>query len=150
MDFFSQLANNNVVAIVFVAFILAQGLKVIIILIQTKKFNIKRFVGSGGMPSSHSSTVMALTTCIGRIYGVSSPLFAVVITFAIIVMYDATGVRRAAGRQAEVLNKMIERWDEVNNEEFMQGKLKELIGHTPFQVFAGAILGIFIGMAFPI
>src|SRR5690554_40081 len=101
-----------------------------------------RFVGSGGMPSSHSSFSMALTTTIGKMYNWDSPLFAVSLAFALIVMYDAAGVRRAAGKQAIILNKIIH--DIHENKKLTEERLKELIGHTPIEVFMGALLGILV------
>lgn len=98
------------------------------------------------MPSSHSACVCVLTTMIGKNYGVSSPLFAIAAIFSIVVMYDAAGVRRAAGKQAKVINKMLE----IPNLKgvALQEKLVELLGHTPFEVFVGACIGIVVGLMF--
>ena len=116
---------------------IAQVIKVINDLIVHKKLNMRRLWGSGGMPSSHASTVMSLTTVVGIINGWDSAIFAVSFIFAIVVMYDAAGVRRAAGKQAKVLNQMIE-----DKGMHMKERLTELLGHTPFEVFMGALLGI--------
>ncbi len=101
------------------------------------------------MPSSHSSTVCALATSVARTSGLQSPVFAVAFLLAFVVMYDAMGVRRAAGEQAKVINKIAELQEE-KNEDFFVKELKELIGHTPIEVIAGAALGIFIGLIMPL
>ena len=117
--------------------LIAQIIKVINDLIVHKKLNMRRLWGSGGMPSSHAATVMSLTTVVGIVNGWDSAIFAVSFVFAIVVMYDAAGVRRAAGKQATVLNQMIE-----DKGMHMKERLTELLGHTPFEVFMGALLGI--------
>lgn len=116
---------------------IAQVIKVVNDLIVHKKLNMRRLWGSGGMPSSHAATVMSLTTVVGIVNGWDSAIFAVSFIFAIVVMYDAAGVRRAAGKQAKVLNQMIE-----DKGMHMKERLTELLGHTPFEVFMGALLGI--------
>jgi hypothetical protein len=138
--FLSELFQNKVLIIAILAWFVAQILKVLITLVKEKKFDFTRFVGSGGMPSSHSSFSMALTTSIGKMYGWSSPLFAVSLSFSLIVMYDAAGVRRAAGKQAEILNKIVH--DIHDNKKITEERLKELIGHTPKEVIMGALLGV--------
>ena len=110
-------------------------------MIFEKKIDLRRFIGSGGMPSSHSAFVIALTTAVGYETGLRSAEFAICVVVAFVVMYDASGVRRAAGKQAKILNKIIENFGNENLEVTGE-RLKELIGHTPFEVFAGAILGI--------
>ncbi|QZY56953.1 divergent PAP2 family protein [Crassaminicella profunda] len=142
MLFFQKIVRNEVIYTTLLSWFIAQTLKVIITLIIEKKVNLYRFVGSGGMPSSHSSLVMGLSTAIGLKHGWDSTLYAISIAFALIVMYDASGVRRAVGKQAIILNKMIQ--DRQNHRPIGDKRLKELIGHTPVEVFAGAILGIFI------
>ena len=128
---------------------IAQVLKVIIDLFRQRKFHFERFVGSGGMPSSHSSFVVAMTVAIARYEGVASTYFAIAVVLSMIVMYDAMGVRRAAGTQARLINWMADNWhdeDETTDaEQLFDKKLKELIGHTPVEVIAGALLGIIIG-----
>lgn len=107
-----------------------------------KRINFRRFVETGGMPSSHSAVVTSLMTSVGLTEGFDSIIFAVTFVFSLIVMYDAAGVRRAAGKQARILNQLINsRQVKVDTNE----KLKELLGHTPFQVFIGGIYGIIIG-----
>jgi hypothetical protein len=117
-------------------------MKVVLTLIIDKRFNLYRMIGSGGMPSSHSSLVMGISTAVGIKVGWESPLYAVALATSLIVMYDASGVRRAVGKQAIILNQIIE--DAYQHKPVGQERLKELIGHTPFEVFAGAILGIVI------
>ncbi len=116
-----------------------QCMKIIIELIKSKKLNLRRIVGSGGMPSSHSAFVCSLATTIGITEGVSSPLFAMAVALSAIVMYDAAGVRRAAGKQAKILNQIIE--SEGENIDVHE-KLIELLGHTPLEVYVGAFVGI--------
>ncbi len=139
------LLENKILICAILGWFIAQALKVVFVLIQEKKFDMRRFVGSGGMPSSHSSFVLALTTAVAFEEGLSSALFAVCVVFSFIVMYDAAGVRRAAGKQAEILNSIIENfWQD--NPKVTGERLKELLGHTPKQVFVGAILGILISV----
>lgn len=121
-----------------------QLFKVIYDLVTTKKFNFKRIMGAGGMPSSHSAVVTSLATLIGKNEGVDSPIFALSLIFAFVVMYDAAGVRRAAGKQAKILNKIIETPGLTNQE--VSEKLVEVLGHTPIQVFVGALIGIIAGV----
>lgn len=128
-----------------IAWFTAQVIKVITSLIQNKKFDFRRLVGSGGMPSSHASFVTSLAASVGIIEGFSSTDFAVCTVFALVVMYDAAGVRRAAGQQARILNKLLE---DFEKSDFSQSDkhLKELLGHTPKEVFVGALLGITIAL----
>ncbi len=123
----------------------AQFLKVIIVLIKEKRFDIGRMMGSGGMPSSHSSFVMALTTAVAFTCGLSSAEFAICAVLSFVVMYDASGVRRETGRQAEIINDMMESFGKADPQIFGK-QLKELIGHEPIEVFAGAVLGVLIGV----
>ena len=147
MDFFKGLADNQVLISALVGWTVAQLLKTIIDLILNKSFSAERLVGSGGMPSSHSATVCGLTTAAGLVYGVSSFEFAISFVLASVVMYDAMGVRREAGKQAKLLNMILEQDSfRLTNEAFQQ-RLKELIGHTPLQVLAGAALGIAVAFA---
>ena len=146
MNFFSELFANKVLMTAVVGWFVAQLLKVIFTLIQNKRLDLSRFIGSGGMPSSHTSFVIALTTSIGYADGVTSSLFAISAVLSFIVMYDASGVRRATGTQAKVINKLVDTYEESENIEIFDGQLKELIGHSPLEVLAGAILGLFIGI----
>lgn len=123
-----------------------QTFKVIYDLVTTKQFNFKRILGAGGMPSSHSAVVTSLATMIGKSEGVTSPVFALSVIFACVVMYDAAGIRRAAGKQAKILNKIVNTPGLSNVE--VSEKLQEFLGHTPIQVFVGAIIGIIVGLIF--
>ena len=121
-----------------------QVFKVIHDLAKTKKFNFKRILGAGGMPSSHTAVVVVLTTMIAKAEGINSPLFGISLIFSFIVMYDATGVRRAAGKQAKLLNKIVETPGLSSLE--VSERLVEVLGHTPIQVIVGAIVGIIVGL----
>lgn len=121
-----------------------QTFKVIWDLVVTHKFNFKRILGAGGMPSSHSAVAISLTTMIGKQEGINSPIFALAAVFSFVVMYDAAGVRRAAGKQAKLLNKLVETPGLSNLE--VQEKLVEVLGHTPIQVFVGALIGLIVGL----
>ena len=119
----------------------AQVIKFFIFTIKSKKVNFKIFTTTGGMPSSHSAGVMGLATSVGLISGFDSIVFAIAIGFALITMYDAAGVRRAAGKTAACLNRMMEDFYK-HDVQAIGGKLKELLGHTPFEVIMGALFGI--------
>lgn len=148
--------GNRVLDIVFIAWFIAQFYKVLTTIFIDKKFNIRRMWETGGMPSSHSSTVSCLTTCIGIRHGISSDIFAIAIILSGIVMYDATGIRRAAGKQAGVINQFVEKIPLMLGEKKYERyfgkekseKLKELLGHTPFEVLIGCVLGIVIALIF--
>lgn len=135
---------NAILVSAATAWFIAQLLKVAVSLFVLRKLNLQLIMSSGGFPSSHSSTVSALALGIGKYYGWDSPIFSVSIVFGMIVMYDAAGVRRAAGKQAEVLNQLVERL--YQGSDLAQERLKELIGHTPFEVFGGVIVGIIVGL----
>ena len=124
---------------------IAQIIKVILTLIKDKKLDFTRMFGSGGMPSSHASFTVSLAVAIGMEMGFSEVEFALAAAFTIVVMYDATGIRRSAGEQAAILNKIVEQFGKETLQDTGK-KLKELLGHTPKQVFAGAILGIFVAI----
>ncbi len=150
MSFFSDLIHNRIFMVAAISWAVAQLLKTLINLYFTKSFDPERLFGSGGMPSSHSSTVCALATACMMQYGAGSFEFAISAIVAIIVMYDARGVRRETGTQAVVLNQIIDYFSNLESTdhkmEFTQQKLQELVGHTPLQVIAGAILGIVISI----
>lgn len=149
MDFFLELVNNTVFMAAVSGWFIAQVLKTIIYLILNKKFLAERLVGSGGMPSSHSATVCALSTASCLEFGPGSFEFAVSLILAIIVMHDAMGVRRETGIQAKVLNDIMETFERMGRSELSaQDKLKEFVGHTPLQVLIGALLGIGVALAF--
>ncbi len=140
--------GNSILDVVFIAWFIAQFYKVIVSIISDKKLSIKRFWETGGMPSSHSSTVSALVTSVGIVYGTATPLFAVSIVFAIIVLHDAAGIRRAAGKQASVLNRLGASLSKLVDERFNEERLKELLGHTPVEVLVGTIVGIIVAFIF--
>ena len=136
--------NNGYLDIVFVSLFVAQALKVIIAIFREKKLNFKYFLDTGRMPSSHSSSVVSLSAAIGFVEGISSTNFALSVVLASVVMYDATGVRRAAGFQAQILNKIADNILKREGLKILDENLKEFLGHTPMEVFWGAILGIII------
>lgn len=145
---FKELLANRVLWIAVACWLGAQVLKVILYSVHQKKLTIERLFGAGGMPSSHTSTVCGLTVGIARIYGLQSPLFTLSLVLSCIVMYDATGVRRAAGEHAKLLNQIL-----FSNPDKMtpsQKALKEFLGHTPLEVLGGAILGVILGFIMPV
>ena len=125
--------------------VVAQVAKVVLILLTERRWAIERMTETGGMPSSHSATVAALCTSCGLSYGWNSPYFAISLVFGTIVIYDATGVRRAAGRHAEILNELVEEFSHLFEEEKRPKALKTLLGHTYPQVLVGSALGIGMG-----
>ena len=143
--YFQQLLQNSVLGTAIIGWGTAQILKFILVLVIYKRFDFRRFIGSGGMPSSHSSLVVSLTMSIGFIKGFDSLIFALSAVMSLVVMYDAAGVRRSAGQQAAILNKIVEDWGRADYS-LTEKKLKELLGHTPVEVIAGAILGIIIAI----
>ncbi|KUO78138.1 MAG: hypothetical protein APF81_05475 [Desulfosporosinus sp. BRH_c37] len=144
MSIIPGIFSNTILVSAVTAWAIAQILKVSVSVILLRKLDFQLIFSSGGFPSSHSATVSTLALGIGKYYGWDSPIFAVSAVFGMIVLYDATGVRRAAGKQAEVLNQLIERLYPILN--FDQDQLKELIGHTPLEVFGGVIVGIIVGL----
>lgn len=144
MNELQKAINNKYLYIPLIVWFCIQLFKVIYDLITTKKLNFKRIMGAGGMPSSHSAVVTSLATLIGKYQGVDTPIFAISVVFAMVVMYDAAGVRRAAGKQASLLNKIVETPGLSGVQ--VQEKLVEVLGHTPLQVIIGAIIGIVVGI----
>ena len=138
-----QFLNNKVAQTTFLAWFCAQSIKVLIGVFSEKRFNFKWFVGTGGMPSSHAAGVTALVMSIGIQDGVASSIFVVTLLFAIVVICDAQGVRRSTGKQAEILNKVMD--DMYFRKRIQEDRLKELVGHTPIQVFAGIFVGLAVG-----
>lgn len=141
-----QLAHNRVLLASAVAWAVAQGLKVLLGVHEEKRFNFKWFVGSGGMPSSHSALVTCMAVSVGLRYGFDSVFFAAVAVLAVIIMFDAQGVRRHSGKQAEALNKILD--DIYAHRGIELEPLKELFGHTPVEVFAGALIGVLTAVLF--
>ncbi len=166
MNYLRILASNDLINIAFIAWISAQILKTVFTFVLTKKFVPERLVGAGGMPSSHSALVCSLAVGMAKVAGFTSPTFALTLAFAGIVMYDAMGVRRAAGEHAKMLNRMVFDFKDfsdavahifdtidVENElddpsvgidDIPEKKLKEFLGHTPLEVLGGALLGILV------
>lgn len=140
--FVATLATNPTFISGLLAWFLAQSIKVVLNFFVERKWDLRILCASGGMPSSHSALCTALTTSVAFCHGVADSLFPVCLGFSLIVMYDAIGVRRHAGMQAEVLNKIIE--DLFQGHPISERKLKELLGHSPLQVVAGALLGIIV------
>ncbi len=130
----------------FAVWFFIQLFKLIYDLVTTKQFNFKRILGAGGMPSSHSAVVTSLATMIGVSQGFDSQMFALATIFAFVVMYDAAGIRRAAGKQAHILNKIVNT-PGLSGVEVTE-KLQEVLGHTPKQVIVGAIIGVIVGLIF--
>lgn len=130
----------------FMVWFCIQAFKVVYDLVKTKKFNFKRILGAGGMPSSHSAVVTSLAAMLGKDYGLDSGIFALSVIFAFVVMYDAAGIRRAAGKQAKLLNKIVETPGLTGIQ--VTEKLVEVLGHSPTQVFVGAMIGILVGIIF--
>lgn len=150
MQSIKALFSNYVLNVAILSWLAAQVIKTLLNLMKTQKLDFERLFGAGGMPSAHSAAVCGLTISIVRIEGFTSPLFAVSFLLAAIVMYDAMGVRRAAGEHAKVIN-MIVRTEKggVSYVPKRKGELKEFLGHTPFEVLGGAMLGILIALVMP-
>lgn len=144
MNDLQKVITNKYLYIPLIVWFGIQTFKVIYDLVATKKLDFKRIMGAGGMPSSHSAVVTSLATLIGKNEGLDTPLFALSVVFAMIVMYDAAGVRRAAGKQARLLNKLVETPGLSGVQ--VQERLVEVLGHTPLQVLVGAIIGIAAGL----
>jgi acid phosphatase family membrane protein YuiD len=143
-EIFLQIAQNKIFMTTLSAWVIAQALKVSLGVIREKKFDFRWLVGTGGMPSAHAAGAGCLATAIGFEYGFNSVHFALAASFAIVVMFDAQGVRRAAGRQARVLNKITE--DIYWKGRINDVRLRELLGHTPVEVIAGFLLGVAIAL----
>jgi hypothetical protein len=141
-DVFSQIWQNKIFITTLSSWVIAQVIKVIIGVILEKKFDFRWFVGTGGMPSSHTAGASCLATAIGFAYGFDTVYFALAASFAIVVMFDAQGVRRSSGKQARILNKIMN--DIYWQGKIQEGRLRELIGHTPIEVIVGFVLGVTI------
>ena len=143
----SGILHNHVVFAALLGWFVAQALKIPIHYLVEKEWDWHRFHGSGGMPSSHTSMVVSATIMLGALNGFNSPLFAVAAVFSSVVMYDATGVRRETGRQAVVINRILQDVL-INGKPISDVELKELVGHKPIEVAAGAFLGIIIAVVY--
>ncbi len=146
MNFFQELLSNQLLITAVVSWIAAQIIKTAIDFALNRSFSPERMIGSGGMPSSHSATVSALAAAAALRFGFGSFQFAICFILAAVVMYDATGVRRETGKQARLLNMILEEDIFKLSEHEFQEKLKEFVGHTPLQVFVGMILGIIVAL----
>jgi uncharacterized protein len=140
----SDLGHNQILIISLVSWAVAQVLKVVVVLVQERRIAWHFFITSGGMPSSHTSTVCALATAIAMTVGMASIYFSISVVLAVIVMYDAAGVRQSVGQQSAILNRIVKEMSFKITRSDVQKDLREFVGHTPFQVFIGAILGIVI------
>lgn len=139
-----EILGNRVIQAAALAWAVAQALKVMLTLAISRRFDKSRVLGSGGMPSSHSAMACAMLMTIGYREGFSSSIFALAFCFSGVVMYDAAGVRRSTGKNAAVINQLMDMLS-GNGYTFDEKRLKELVGHTPIQVLAGALLGTLIG-----
>lgn len=150
MEILTGILNNYIIQVTFASWCTAQVLKTLINAAITKSFKPERLVGAGGMPSSHSALVVALAISTGHQCGVHSSDFAIAAAFAAVVMYDAMGVRRAAGEQAKIINQMVDEWldktywKDKNLPQIKQ--LKEMLGHTPLEVIGGIIVGVVVSL----
>lgn len=139
----NDILRNKFIIVPIFLWLSIQIFKTVTELVVNKKFDVKRLIGAGGMPSSHSAVVTSLAMLLGREYGFGSGIFALALIFAFVVMYDAAGVRRAAGKQARILNQILETPGLTSVQ--VQEKLGEVLGHTPIQVFVGAAIGFIVG-----
>lgn len=142
----SDILHNRWLWTAVLASLAAQLLKVFLILIGTGRWRPTAFMETGGMPSSHSATVAAVTTGVGITQGLASPLFAACAVFSMIIIYDATGVRHSSGLQAKLLNELVDELRDVVREGFAPKPIKVLLGHTYFEVLVGTLIGIFAGV----
>lgn len=143
-EIFLQLSQNKIFLTTVSAWLITQTLKVLIGVVQKRRFDFRLFVGTGGMPSSHVAGAACLATAMGLEYGFNSAYFALAASFAIVVMFDAQGVRRATGKQARILNKITD--DIYWQGKIHDGRLRELVGHTPLEVIAGFFVGVLIAV----
>ncbi len=150
MKILSELFSNYALNVALLSWLSAQVLKTLFYFFKTKQFRAERLCGAGGMPSAHSASVCGLTIAIARSVGFASPAFAISFLFAAVVMYDAMGVRRAAGEHARAINMIVRKSNGgISYTPKKRGELKEFLGHTPLEVMAGALLGILIAMLIP-
>ena len=143
-EIFIEISQNKIFVATVLAWLAAQAIKVITGAISQRKFDFRWFIGTGGMPSSHVAGASCLAAAMGFEYGFNGPYFALAAAFAIVVMFDAQGVRRATGKQARILNKITE--DIYWKGKVPEGRLRELVGHTPVEVIAGFVLGVSIAI----
>ena len=149
MDFFKEIIENKVLIVVAVAWLIAQSIKIITTLVSERRFVAERIFGDGGMPSAHSATVVSLAVMLGHTAGYNSPAFTIALILAVVVMNDATGVRLEAGKHAASIKELATAVNEFfvgKDKKIKTEKLKLLVGHTPLQVFFGALLGVAIAV----
>ncbi len=142
MNYLKEFLANEVIVCAFFSWVTAQVLKAVIFFVIHRDFRLERLLGDGGMPSSHSATVVGMTTAVAMMYGVGSGAFGISLIFALVVMHDAMGVRLETGKQAVVLNDMMQLFTDMGKPIPAEEKLKEFVGHTPIQVFFGALTGL--------
>ena len=142
---FGMLTTNPIIDCALLAWFLAQVIKVVLDAVLLRKLDLRRFVSSGGMPSSHSALVMAAAAAIGKLHGIQSPDFALSVIVSAVVMYDACNVRRSAGDTARLVNQILAHVEKLTAEDFADD-LREVMGHTPLQVLMGALLGLGVGL----
>ena len=143
-----EIFHNHILICAVLAWLTAQVLKTLIYWVLNREFDWKRLFGDGGMPSGHSATVSALATACALVYGLASFEFAISLLLAIIVMHDAMGVRRETGKQAQLLTEISDILESLTDQELAEAKLKLFVGHTPFQVSIGAMLGVRMALIF--
>ena len=147
-EFISEILSNQIIITGAIAWVTSQVLKTIIHLILNRRLVLERLMGDGGMPSSHSATVTSVAVATGFVCGWDSAMFAIAMFLAFIVMHDAMGVRQETGKQAKIINNMIEMFENMQDARLdTEQKLKEFVGHTPMQVLAGVGLGLFVALA---
>jgi len=146
MSYVNGFLHNRILLTALAAWAIAQIIKLAIFMLINKRFDFERLVGSGGMPSSHAATVCALATAAAKTYGTGSFEFAIAVILAAVVLYDARGVRLETGKQAVTITAIVEFLEKGMSVDLPDLKLKELIGHTPVQVFVGSVLGVLIGV----
>lgn len=143
-EIFKDIWLNHVLMVTLLAWAIAQTIKVALGVLRTRRFDFRWFIGTGGMPSAHAAGSSALAVVIGLDYGFASVFFALAAVFAIVTMFDAQGVRRSTGKQAAILNKVLD--DIYWKGKIQEDRLKELIGHTPVEVFMGSLIGILLAI----
>ena len=141
-NFWQEIVQNKVIWVTLISWFIAQGSKIVMGVIEKRRFNFSWLLGTGGMPSSHSAAVSSLAVCVGKEEGFASPFFAICFIFALVTMFDAQTWRRSIGVQASILNRMMD--DLHEGRQIGQQRLKELVGHTPIEVFVGALIGIVV------
>ena len=149
MSVIEEILGNRILITGIIGWAVAQVLKTVLFAIITRKLDLTRLTGDGGMPSCHSATVTSVAVMTGLQCGFDSPYFAIAAIIAVVVMHDAMGVRLETGKQAQVINEMFELLDRLSEESLsMDVKLKELVGHTPMQVVAGGVLGVVVAVCY--